>query len=177
MLVFTAIVPPRAVLAELLDVVDRALAVPAAKPPEPRRGLLGRRRGKSAHHVGPVVVPYDAARSRARLGDLHLPVAKLGNLTTGDILTVTEALRQTLADLPRPTVTFAGGGALDSERGKDLWAQLEGDLSELSAIATPVRVSVPVFVAVNVYVTTSPTFDTAVGDADFTGPIETEGGA
>ncbi|WP_372728021.1 2'-5' RNA ligase family protein [Nocardioides sp.] len=139
MLVFTAIVPPRAALVELIDVVDSVLAVPTATEAPARRGLLGRRRDRSAVTTDVVSSPYDPVRSRARLGDLHLPVAKLGNLTTGDIITVTEALRASLADLPRPTVTFAGGGAIDSDRDKDFWAQLEGDLAELSAIATQIN--------------------------------------
>ena len=84
MLVFTAIVAPRAVIVELLDVL-RSVFAPSQTVAPAKRSFAKRLAGKPARAVAPPPSPYDPEQARAQIDDLYLPVAKLGNLTKGDL--------------------------------------------------------------------------------------------
>lgn len=131
MIVHGAIAPPRAALEELLD---RVAAIESAPPVEPaQHGFLRRR--TTAVSAAP-----EAAVDIHPVGSIHLRVAGFGNLTTGDVLSLTQALKAAAAAWTAPRVFFAGGAFVPGER--QIWATLQGDLDGLNAVARSVGMSV-----------------------------------
>lgn len=116
MLVNGAVVPPRAALEELAGVV-----------------------GAHRRAVGPGLPPVlvDVA-----VDDLRLPITGFGNLTTTDAHHLADRVAASVADSAVPTVRFAGGAALEFPGDWSVWAKLDGDVEELTAIAREVMRSV-----------------------------------
>jgi len=135
MLVHGAIVPPRAVL-EALDDVVRSVPAPAGQgqaPGQPGRGVLGRLGRRRADD--PVEVPeVPPMLEHIPIEDMRFPVTGFGNLTTNDARAVTNSIAEAAAAWPAPTVRFAGGTALDFPGDWSVWAKLEGDVDELMAV-------------------------------------------
>jgi 2'-5' RNA ligase len=134
MLVHGAIVPPRAVL-EALDEVVRSVPAPVGRAseaaPQGRRllGGLGRRR------TDPVETPdVPPMLEHVPIEDMRFPVTGFGNLTTNDARAVANAIAEAAAEWPAPTVRFAGGTALDFPGDWSVWAKLEGDVDELMEV-------------------------------------------
>jgi RNA 2',3'-cyclic 3'-phosphodiesterase len=134
MRLFAAIVPPRAVLDEVIEVV-RSVHEPATQP-GPRRGILSRLGSGGGTHV---------ARRQAPPRDtdelvvppperLYLPITHFGNVTLGDSVQLADALRADVAGWQRPEVHFTGGAALEWPGDESVWAKLDGDLDALRAI-------------------------------------------
>jgi RNA 2',3'-cyclic 3'-phosphodiesterase len=134
MRLFAAIVPPRAVLDELVEVV-RSVHEPATAP-APRRGILSRlgsgggthvaRRPAASRDTDELVVPP--------LERLYLPITHFGNVTLGDSVQLADALRADVAGWRRPEVHFSGGAALEWPGDESVWAKLDGDLDDLTSI-------------------------------------------
>ncbi len=128
MRLFAAIVPPRAVLDELLEVVHGVR--PPSIGPAPKRGLLSRFGGRAtADETGDsdeLTVP--AAQQ------VYLPITGFGNVTFGDSVQLTKALRTEAATWERPTVHIAGGTALEFKGDESVWAKIEGDVDALNTI-------------------------------------------
>lgn len=66
---------------------------------------------------------------------LRLPITAFGNLTSSDSRRLGDALAEAAADWDRPTVQFAGGGALEFPGDRNVWARLDGDLDALASVA------------------------------------------
>ena len=134
MLVHGAILPPRAALEAVVDVV-RSVPVPYAEPAAVAapKGLLGRLgRGKGEPEPPVETVP---ALEYVPLGRIQVLMAEFGNLTTSDARGLAEAITEAAQEWPTPTVRFAGGTALDFPGDWSVWAKLEGDLDALGTIA------------------------------------------
>ncbi len=142
MLVDGAILPPRAALEAVADVV-RSVPVPDAEPlvvAQPR-GLLGRL-GRGKVEPEPEAADAVAALEYAPLGQIQLLVAEFGNLTTSDARGLAEAITEAAQEWSTPTVRFAGGTALDFPGDWSVWAKLDGDVDALATIARGVTQSV-----------------------------------
>lgn len=128
MRLFAAIVPPRDVLDALLEVVhgvQRQGNAPAAK-----KGLFSRLRGRApaaeAARTDELTVPTAS--------QMYLPITGFGNVTLGDSVQLTKALRAEAATWERPTVHIAGGTALEFTGDESVWAKIEGDVEALKTI-------------------------------------------
>jgi 2'-5' RNA ligase len=134
MLLHGAIVPPRAVL-EAVDEVLRSVPVPAVdiEPPSPRKGLLGRLGGRRPDAVEEPAAP-DVV-DHVPLSDMYLRVTEFGNLTTSDAHRLADVITEAARGWSPATVHFAGGTALDFPGDWSVWAKLAGDVDPLMAIA------------------------------------------
>ena len=134
MLVHGAILPPRAALEAVTEVV-RAVPVPReAEAVVAPKGLLGRfGRGRSEEPAEAAEPP--AMLDHVPLGRIQLLVTEFGNLTTNDAHGLAAELTDAARDWTTPTVRFAGGTALDFPGDWSVWAKLAGDLDGLAAIA------------------------------------------
>src|SRR4051794_34478106 len=136
MRLFAAIVPPR----DILEDVSRTVRSATASEPEsaPRR-LFGRRPrarqapggdGGSAGTVlaaSPELDPPSPAT-------MYLPITAFGNVTRGDSIKLADALRTEAAGWRQPTVSLAGGTALEFPGDESVWVKLDGDVDGLMAI-------------------------------------------
>jgi 2'-5' RNA ligase len=131
MLVHGAIVPPRAVL-EALDEVVRSVSASVVRAPE--GGPQGRRMlgGLGRRRSDPAQVP-DAPPMLEHVAVEHMrfPITAFGNLTTNDARAVANAIVEAAPQWRAPTVRFTGGTALDFPGDWSVWAKLEGDVDEL----------------------------------------------
>lgn len=128
MRLFAAIVPPRAVRDELLTVVHGVRSPSAA--PAPRQRLLsrlGRRPTAPAPERNDELIVPDASQ-------MYLPITGFGNVTLGDSVQLTKALRTEAATWERPTVHLAGGTALEFTGDESVWVKFEGDVEPLKTI-------------------------------------------
>jgi len=134
MLVHGAIVPPRAAL-EAVDAVIRAVPVPVdgePSPPSPK-GFLGR---LGRHRVDvEAPPPAPAMLEHVPVADMLLPITGFGNLTTNDAHKVADTIRAAATGWVAPTVSFAGGTALDFPGDWSVWARLVGDVDALMTCA------------------------------------------
>lgn len=139
MLVDGAIVPPRAVLEEIVAVVQsvRREVESEAEPEPAARRLFGRHKdGEPAPVVEPpVLVDIPVAL-------MQIPITEFGNVTANDAHRLAEAIANAAADWTAPQVRFAGGTALDFPGDPCVWAKLDGDVDALRAIARGVTQSV-----------------------------------
>jgi 2'-5' RNA ligase len=137
MLVHGAVLPPRAAL-EAVNEVVRAVPVPYDEPvaaaPKGLFGRLGRGKNESSEPSAeaPAMLEYPP------LGRIQLPVTEFGNLTTNDARGLGDEIAGALQGFTTPTVHFAGGTALDFPGDWSVWAKLAGDVDELGAIAREV---------------------------------------
>jgi hypothetical protein len=141
MLLQAAIVPPLPALEALARLVKSVEVDPPAapSPAPPRQGLFRRRPA-----VPPPPVP-DADGDELDLvhpAQVRIPIAGFGNVTTGDAARLADTLRTAAADWARPTVWFAGGGALEFPGDRSVWAKLDGDIDALVAVSRGVIDSV-----------------------------------
>jgi 2'-5' RNA ligase len=128
MRLFAAIVPPRAVLDELLEVV-RGVRPPSSAP-APKRGLLSRFGGRTTE-----VEPVESNELTVPPApQMYLPITGFGHVTLGDSVQLSKALRAEVATWERPTVHIAGGTALEFKGDESVWAKIEGDVDALRTI-------------------------------------------
>ena len=128
-----SLVPP-AEIAEAVAELVLAVEVPGSAeeettPPPPSRGLF-RRRGAAVEPAEPPPPPPPQLDLLAS-DQLQLPLCSFGNLTTEEVTRLRKALGELAAGLPSPTVWVAGGGALEFDGDKSVWAKLEGDVDGL----------------------------------------------
>ena len=129
MRLFAAIVPPRAEVEQLRQLVGRA-AGPARSGTHKRGGLLGRLGGQAA----PAAHPETDELTVPDIEQMYLPISGFGNVTLGDSVQLTKALRDEALTWPRPTLHFAGGTALEFKGDESVWAKLDGDVEALQAV-------------------------------------------
>jgi 2'-5' RNA ligase len=129
MRLFAVIVPPMAILKEVSEVV--AHARPATAAPQHRRGLRTRFGG------GGGKVSDDVAAQELDLPEvakMHLPLTQFGNVTLGDSVKLTAALRAEALKWSRPQLHLEGGTALEFPGDESVWAKLGGDVDGLKTI-------------------------------------------
>lgn len=129
MRLFAAIVPPRAVLEEVLEVVQGVR--PPAQPQEQRRGLRGRFGGGHGQATQQVT---DDELTVPDLAQMYVPLTGFGNVTLGDSVQLSKALRTEAQTWERPTVRLAGGTALEFRGDESVWAKITGDVDALQTI-------------------------------------------
>ena len=138
MLVHGAIIPPRAVLESVAEVV-RSVPEPQASDPAPSKGL----RGRFGRHKGDTEeVPAAPLLEHVPVDSMHFPITGFGNLTAQDANRVADAIEEAAAGWAAPEVWFAGGAALDFPGDWSVWARLDGDLDALGTIARGVTACV-----------------------------------
>jgi RNA 2',3'-cyclic 3'-phosphodiesterase len=133
MRLFAAIVPPRAVLEEVLEVVQGVQGVRPGQAQETRRGLRARFGGR-----GPTTEQVEKVEKDeltiADLAQMYVPLTGFGNVTFGDSVQLSKALRNEAQTWERPTVQLAGGTALEFRGDESVWAKITGDLDALGTI-------------------------------------------
>ena len=133
MRLFAAIVPPRAVLEEVLEVVRGVR--PPAQPQEQRRGLRARFGGGPGQATQQVT---DDELTVPDLAQMYVPLTGFGNVTLGDSVQLSKALRTEAQTWERPTVRLAGGTALEFRGDESVWAKITGDVEALLTIGRSV---------------------------------------
>lgn len=127
MRLFAVIVPPRTAVDELRELVD---SIRPARAAGHRSGLRGRFGGRSASSADggtdELTVPD--------VGQMYLPLTGFGNVTLGDSVQLSKALRAEALTWGRPTLHFAGGTALEFRGDESVWAKLDGDVDALQVI-------------------------------------------
>ena len=93
MRLFAAIVPPRDVLKEVVDVVE---SVRSTLEPEPAPAKWWRRSGKGARGDGRGQEGPRANREldRPDIDLMHIPITSFGNVTLGDSVKLVDSLRE-----------------------------------------------------------------------------------
>jgi 2'-5' RNA ligase len=133
MRLFAAIVPPRAVLEEVLEVVQGFQGVRPVQAQETRRGLRARFGGRG-HTTEQVEQVEKDELTIADLAQMYVPLTGFGNVTFGDSVQLSKALRNEAQTWERPTVQLAGGTALEFRGDESVWAKITGDLDALGTI-------------------------------------------
>lgn len=145
MRLFAAIVPPRHVLDELDTVVQSAQPGHAAgrssRPAGSHLDNTGKQGRRSLlDRLGSITgrSPDQAATNEQLEAitpeHMHIPITYFGNLTLGDSITLTDALRAEVATWRRPELRFAGGTALEWPGDETVWTKLDGDVEDLLTI-------------------------------------------
>jgi 2'-5' RNA ligase len=137
MLVHGAILPPRAALEAVTEVVH-AVPVPYEEPPAAAPKGLFSRLGRGKVETATETAAPPAMLEFPPIGRIQLLVTEFGNLTTNDARGLADEIAGALEDFAAPTVRFAGGTALDFPGDWSVWAKLAGDVDELAAIARQV---------------------------------------
>jgi 2'-5' RNA ligase len=122
------VIPPKAVLTEVQEVVAHARSSGAA--PQHRRGLRSRVGGGAN-------ATDEAAAQELDLPDvakMYLPLTQFGNVTLGDSVKLTQALRTEALKWRRPKLHLEGGTALEFPGDESVWAKLGGDVEDLKSI-------------------------------------------
>jgi 2'-5' RNA ligase len=134
MRLFAAIMPPRDVLEEVIRVVDAA-RLPTPEPGPSNRSRLRPvlRRASADAPAAPVPDP-SRELDRPAVESMYIPITNFGNLTLGDSIKLSKALRDDVAGWSRPVVAFAGGAALEFKGDESVWVKLEGDLDALTTV-------------------------------------------
>ena len=127
MRLFAAIVPPRAVLEEVLEVVR---GVRPVQEPVQRKGL----RARFGAHTQTTEQVTDDELTVPDLTQMYVPLTGFGNVTLGDSVQLSKALRTEAQTWERPTVRLAGGTALEFRGDESVWAKITGDVDALQTI-------------------------------------------
>jgi 2'-5' RNA ligase len=133
MRLFAAIVPPRDVLQEVVDVVQsvRSTLTPDPGPAKWWRRPSGKGAGAAGEESTP---PANTELDRPPIDLMHIPITSFGNVTLGDSLKLADALREKAATWSRPEVRFAGAAALEFPGDESVWATLDGDVEGLKLV-------------------------------------------
>jgi 2'-5' RNA ligase len=134
---YAALVPPLEVATSVSEFVARV------EPPwitmgsgPPGRHLasagriFGRRRDRDAQSQRPTGPFLDLVPPV----QMHLPLAKFGNLALTDVDRLTERMESEAKVWQAPRLTFAGGVALEPEGDVSAWVGLSGDIDALNAV-------------------------------------------
>lgn len=131
MRMFAAIVPPRAVIDEIVAVVESVR--PEGEPaPAPRRSLFRRRASGTTSPEADT--GSNPELDRATVEEMYIPITNFGNVTLGDSVTLAGALREAVAGWTAPEVAFRGAAALEFTGDQSVWAKLTGDLDAVVTI-------------------------------------------
>ena len=136
MRLFAAIVPPRAVLEEVAQVLSSPSGVQAGH--RPRRFLDRFTGGAAGSRAAGRPVPTAEPRTELdipELDSMYIPITGFGNVTLGDSVKLADAMRSGAATWRRPEVRFHGGTALEFPGDESVWAKLTGELDVLMTIA------------------------------------------
>jgi 2'-5' RNA ligase len=131
MRLFAAIVPPRAVLEEVLEVVR---GVRPVQEPVQRKGL----RARFGAHTQTTEQVIDDELTVPDLAQMYVPLTGFGNVTLGDSVQLSKALRTEAQTWQRPTVRLAGGTALEFRGDESVWAKIIGDMDALQTVGRSV---------------------------------------
>lgn len=136
MRLFAAIVPPLDILEDVSRTVRSATAT---EPERASRGLFGRRpraRQGAAGDGGSTgtVLAASPELDTPSPATMYLPITAFGNVTRGDSIKLADALRTEAAGWRPPTVSLAGGTALEFPGDESVWVKLDGDVDGLMAI-------------------------------------------
>ncbi len=139
MRLIAAIVPPRHVLEELENVVRSAGDGPARPGSKHGDGKHSGSRRSLLDRLGSVGNKSTAASANDQLDALDvermmIPITFLGNLTLGDSVKLTDALRKEVAGWSRPELRFTGGTALEFPGDESVWVKIDGDVEKLVTI-------------------------------------------
>jgi len=127
---FAALVPPRDALERV-----RTLAAAIAPVPEPSadagaakgRRLFGRRHQPETAPMQPMLDLLPTAQ-------MHLLVAKFGNLPLSEATRLAETLDEEAPGWATPRLHLSGGVALEPEGDDAIWVRLAGDLEQLEIV-------------------------------------------
>jgi len=131
---FAALVPPR----EALERV-RTLVAAIAPVPEPSEDQRSSRRGSGRRLFGRRHEPEPAAPMQPMLdllptAQMHLLVAKFGNLPLAEATRLAETLDHEALGWATPRLHLSGGVALEPEGDDGVWVRLAGDLDQLEHV-------------------------------------------
>ena len=131
---FAALVPPR----EALERV-RTLAAAIAPVPDPSADQGSTKRGSGRRLFGRRHQPESAAPMQPMLDllpttQMHLLVAKFGNLPLAEATRLAETLDHEAMGWATPRLHLSGGVALEPEGDDGVWVRLAGDLDQLETV-------------------------------------------
>jgi 2'-5' RNA ligase len=82
------------------------------------------------HSVGGATHELDAVSPLS----MRVPITSFGNVAQREAVALRDALRREAAQWPQPRLRFAGGTALEWPGDESVWARLDGDVDQLTAI-------------------------------------------
>ena len=133
MRLFAAIVPPRAVLTEVREVVVHTRPAGGGAP-QHRRGLRARFGGSGGSGGDATDAAVVEELDLPDVAKMYLPLTQFGNVTLGDSVKLTKALRTEALKWERPMLHLEGGTALEFTGDESVWAKLGGDVERLQTI-------------------------------------------
>jgi 2'-5' RNA ligase len=125
---FAALVPPREALERVRSVVSAVPPVPERTAESSGRRLFGRR------PQPPAPAPSGPMLDLLPTAQLHLLVARFGNLPLAEATRLAAALDEEAVAWQTPRLHLAGGVALEPEGDDGVWVELAGDLDQLDAV-------------------------------------------
>ena len=131
MRLFAAVLPPRAVVDELRELV-LSVNAPGGGEHKAKRGLMGRL--ASGRDQVPASPTTSNELEVPDVDAMYLPITHFGNVALGDSVQLANALRDEARTWHKPTLHFSGGGALEFPGDQSVWAKLAGDVDELMVI-------------------------------------------
>jgi 2'-5' RNA ligase len=131
MRLFAAIVPPRDVLQQVVDVVD---SVPSTLTSDPGPSRWWRRQAGKGTRDRSATATVNPELARPEIERMHIPITYFGNVTLGDSTKLADALRAKAGTWSRPVVRFAGAAALEFPGDESVWATLDGDVEGLKVV-------------------------------------------
>ena len=129
---FAALVPPREILDDLWSVVDSAPDDAETSSAGSGRHRERTRRRLWARDVAPP--QRTPLLDMTPVEEVHLTIAKFGNLALNDADRLIEALTRAAAEWSSPRLRFAGYTTLESSDDPSVWVDLSGDMEALDTV-------------------------------------------
>jgi len=135
MMLTAAVVPPSATQLELAKSLRAATDdLPAPPQPEVRKRSFLRLGSPTVPTTSQPVAIEDVLRFVEPQG-MHVLIAQFGKLTTDQAVRLARAIGEAAPSWPRAELTIRGATILESADGRSIWAELDGELTELVEIA------------------------------------------
>jgi 2'-5' RNA ligase len=134
---FAALVPPREVLDDVVDLVARVeppRSLPEPGPPGRHAAWPGRRFGRRKEPEVVVTLPRGPQLNLLSPFRMTIPVARFGNVALVDANRLVDGLRQQAATWQTPRLRLHGGTVLEPEGDDGAWANLAGDVDHLNTV-------------------------------------------
>jgi len=136
MMLTAAVVPPSATQLELAKSLRAAtddVPTPTPQPEVRKRSFL--RLGSSAVPTTSQPATIEDVLRFVEPEDMRVLIAQFGNLTTDQAFRLAAAIGEAAPSWPRAAVRIRGATILDSADGRSIWAEFDGDVTELIEIA------------------------------------------
>lgn len=131
---FAALVPPREALERVRTLVAAIAPVPESGDQGSSKRDSGRRLFGRRHQPESAAAPMQPMLDLLPATQMHLLVAKFGNLPLAEATRLAETLDHEALGWATPRLHLSGGVALEPEGDDAVWIRLAGDLEQLETV-------------------------------------------